>query len=183
MKTSNFNKITSVFIVAAIMMIAADAFAQGGRGLRASRAIDETPERPMRGQGFCANLPDITQEQLDQIDALRLKALKENQQIRSQLGEKQARRRTLSIADQPSIKAINKIIDEIADLKAEMQKNRMATHQEIRKLLNEEQRVIFDERQPRQRAFGMRKGRGFRNENRGFRGRGHRFHWDCPFMN
>lgn len=141
---------------------------------RQERFNDERMDRPRPGPGNCRNLPGITSDQLDQIDALRLKNLKENQQLRNELGEKRARMRTLSSVDNPDMAAINKLIDEMAAIRANIQKNMAASHQQIRQLLTEEQRLIFDNRRP-----GAR-GRDFRAEARPG-GRGPGFRNDCPY--
>jgi len=179
MKTLKLGKILPVIILAIVMLTAADAFAQRGRGYYAKgagRASDEMPERTTQKQGFCRNLPGITQEQLDKIDALHVEKLKENQQLRNQLNEKRARLRTLSTADQPDSKAIDVTIDEMAALRAAIQKNNMAKTQEIRKLLTDEQRVIFDAREPGKRGRGMMGEAGQGRRGPGFRG-------NCPYRN
>ena len=68
--------------------------------------------------------------------------------------EKRAKLQTLRTAKNVDMKAINNLIDEKAMLKADQMKARAAHHQEIRSLLTDEQRIIFD-------SFkGMRKGAG-----------------------
>jgi Spy/CpxP family protein refolding chaperone len=177
MKTLSFNKIIPALFLVLMILTTAEVFAQRGRANlspRAGKTLDEMPERPARDFGFCRNLPDITQEQLDQIDALRLLNMKENQQLRNQLNEKRARLRTLSTSDQPDTRAINSTIDEMANLRAEIQKNQMATHQEIRKLLNDDQRVIFDSRKQGAKAYGMEGNRRPGRKGPGYRGA-------CPY--
>ena len=177
MKTLNLIKVLPAILLAMVMLTAADAFAQRGRGYYGQgtgRAFEEMPERTTEKQGFCSNLPGITQEQLDKIDALHVEKLKENQQLRNQLNEKRARLRTLSTADQPDSKAIDATIDEMAALRATIQKNNMARMQEIRQLLTDEQRVVFDARGPGKRGPGMMGAAGQGRRGPGFRG-------DCPY--
>ena len=89
-------------------------------------------------------LPDLTDTQKDQMKAVRIKTMKSVQPLKNQLMEKRARLNTLSSADKADMKAINKQIDEISTLKASMQKVRAASKQEVRSILTDDQRVIFD---------------------------------------
>ncbi|MBE0662901.1 MAG: Spy/CpxP family protein refolding chaperone [Bacteroidales bacterium] len=177
MKTQNLSKLLPAIVLAIVILFTTDAFAQRGRGYRgqgACRAFEEMPDRAAQNQGFCINLPGLTEEQSEKMDALRLKNIKENQELRNQLGEKQAQLRTLKTADQPDMNAINNTIDEMAVLRGGMHKNQAATHQEIRKLLTEEQKILFDSRGPVRRGFAS----ADMGEPRG-KGRGYRA--DCPY--
>lgn len=176
MKVKNVILSASGAIALLIMLVSIEAYAQRGPRYeqRMERFSEGQIERPGFGPGFCRNLPGITSEQIEKIDALRLKNMKENQQLRNELGEKRARMRTLSSADNPDMKAIEKLIDEMSAIRAKMHKNMARTHQEIRNVLTEEQRVMFDNRGP-----GMRGG-DFRAEARPGR-RGPGFRNDCPY--
>lgn len=89
-------------------------------------------------------LPDLTDAQKEQMKAIRIKTMKSVQPIKNQLMEKRARLNTLSSAEKADMKAINKQIDEISTLKATIQKQRAASKQEVRSILTDDQRVIFD---------------------------------------
>lgn len=175
-RSLNLSKLAPIILLAVVMLMASGAAAQRFRNMQPRPEVSDqvTAERPA---GFCRNLPGITPEQTQQMDALRIKNMKETQQLRNELGEKQARLRTLSTSDKPDQNAINKTIDEISAIKANMQKNRMATHQEIRKLLNDEQRVIFDNNNgPGKRGRGPRDNQGSYSRGKGFRA-------ECPYRN
>ncbi len=96
--------------------------------------------------GVTCPLPGLTEAQTESMRTLRLKTIKDTQPLRNQLEEKRARLRTLSTADNPDAKAINKTIDDMAALRADIQKIRAARLQEFRKLLTDEQRILFDAR-------------------------------------
>jgi Spy/CpxP family protein refolding chaperone len=100
-------------------------------------------------------LPGLTQEQTKQIEQLKLKHMKDVLQMHNSLKEKQARLRTLETAEKADLTAINKIIDEITVIKSDIMKKRAAHHQEVRKLLTEEQRIKFDTRPLKHRQNGM----------------------------
>ena len=89
---------------------------------------------------------NLTEDQQAQMKSLRLKLQQEMLPIRNKLGENRARFRTLSTAENADLKAINKLIDGNSQLTASMAKLRAANHQAVRKLLTEEQRIIFDSR-------------------------------------
>ncbi|GAA4828440.1 Spy/CpxP family protein refolding chaperone [Algivirga pacifica] len=104
-------------------------------------------------------LPDITEAQKESIKEIVMKAQKEALPLKNQMGEQKARLQTLSTEDKADMKAINKTIDKLADLKAQTMKIRAAARQDIRQVLNDEQRLIFDTHmQHRNGKHGHRKG-------------------------
>lgn len=99
---------------------------------------------------------DLTDEQKTKFEALRFDHQKKMLPLTNDLGEKQAKMKTLQTADKVDMTAINKLIDEMSVTKAKMEKNKAAMHQDMRKVLTEEQRVKFDMHAKRT----GRKGRG-----------------------
>ncbi|MEW5844890.1 MAG: Spy/CpxP family protein refolding chaperone [Bacteroidota bacterium] len=112
------------------------------------------------GKGYC--YLNLTPEQEQKINDLRVKHLKETTPLRNELREKQAHLRTLESADKPDMTAINKTIDEISTLKAKLMKARAAHRAEVSQLLTDEQRVIFNSR--------GKMGKGMRGERRNMPG-------------
>lgn len=146
MKTLNFKTIASI---ALILFVSISAFAQ------------ESQKEPVHKKGMYANIPNLTDEQQKKIDALTIPHRKEMQVLRAQMKEKQAHLETLRIADNADMTAINKTIDEISVLKTTMMKKREAHKQEIRKILTDEQRLIFDANAgKRGEGKGMHHGQG-----------------------
>ncbi|WP_347839069.1 periplasmic heavy metal sensor [uncultured Draconibacterium sp.] len=86
----------------------------------------------------------FTEEQQEQMKELRLETAKKMQPLRNELNELEARQQTLSTAESADMKAIEKNIDQMAKIKADMQKIRARQHQEIRSMLSDEQRIKFD---------------------------------------
>lgn len=161
MKRINF--ITAIALMAGLMITTSDVLAQRGQG----RGMMNNPdgrgrmynaERPFRS-GEC--ILDLTPEQDTKISELRTKHLKEVTPLRNELGEKRARLRTLQSADKPDLKEINKTIDEMAAIRANIQKKGAAHRAEVSSLLTDEQRVLFNARK------GNRMGNG--NMGRGCR--------------
>ncbi len=90
------------------------------------------------------NLPDLTDDQKKKIEDLQLAHLKEVNQTRALLKEKQAHLRTLQVADKPDNNAINKTIDEITSIKNDLMKKHEAHRQAVRALLKKKKKVVFD---------------------------------------
>lgn len=89
-------------------------------------------------------ISDLTPEQTKKIKELQTANRKEITQLRNLLHEKRARLNTLRTSDNPNMSEIDKTIDEIADLTAQMMKKRERLVQDVRKELTEEQRVQYD---------------------------------------
>ena len=118
--------------------------------------------------GFEQSL-NLTAEQQTAMKSMRLKLQQELLPIRNKFGENRARLRTLSTVENADMKAINKVIDSNSQLTANMAKLRAANRQAVRKLLTEEQRIMFDSRSFNDRSMktpGQRGERGQRATKR-----------------
>ncbi|MBI9069774.1 MAG: Spy/CpxP family protein refolding chaperone [Salinivirgaceae bacterium] len=113
-----------------------------------------------RGE-YMANLLELSDEQKEKIESLRLNHQKQILPLKNELGEKQAKMRTLNTAENTDTKAINALIDEMGVIKTKMAKIRAAHKQDVRSTLTSDQRVIYD-------SHIGRKGQ------RGNRGQGHK---------
>jgi Spy/CpxP family protein refolding chaperone len=91
----------------------------------------------------------LSPEQKKSIMEIKTKMMKEALPIKNQIGEKEAHLKTISTGDNIDMNAVNNTIDEISVLKAKMMKMHMANRQEIRKVLNDEQKLIFDIKGPK----------------------------------
>ena len=91
-------------------------------------------------------IPDLTEEQEEQIQNLRTEHMKTVLPLRNQLAEIQARLHTLSTAENADMNQINRTIDEMGEIRTRMMKEGAAHKQDIRKMLTDEQRVAFDSR-------------------------------------
>lgn len=89
-------------------------------------------------------IPGLSEDQKAQIHKLRISHLKDIQALRNQIGENRAHFKTLMSSENPDMNAINKNIDEFGSLRTQIMKKQAANIQDIRKLLNDEQRLIFD---------------------------------------
>jgi Spy/CpxP family protein refolding chaperone len=136
-------------LIALMLLFATLISAQPNAGGNGPKG-DQRGKRGNMEQGDClrqdrmeANL-ELSDEQQINIDALKLAHQKKMLPLKNELNEKQARMKTLQTAEVPDMKAINSLIDEMGTIKTKMAKERATQHQEIRKLLTEEQRIKFD---------------------------------------
>lgn len=154
------------FAIILLMATATDAFAQRGRGLDRVGGLEQV----------CPNIPNLTEEQQQQITELRTAHLKEMQSKRDQIDVNRAQYRALMRGDRADMDAINANIDERTELRNQMEKTQAAHHQAIRNLLTEEQRVWFDAVPRGFSRAGARPGPGMRQAapygGRGGRGAG-----------
>lgn len=102
--------------------------------------------REMRQERSLHRLPNLTDTQKEQINEIMLQSRQEVLPLQNQVHEKMVRLQTLRTAADVDMDAINTVIDEIGDFRTQIIKRRLLSEQDIRKLLTEEQRVIFDSR-------------------------------------
>ena len=123
-----------VALVALLTIGTSNGFAQRGMG----RGMGEGygPNQTEGKASYCHKIPNLTEEQKTQIEALRVKHMKSTTDLKNQMNEKRARLRTLESAENPNLGDINKTIDEITAIKATLMKNRAAHRAEISKLLS-----------------------------------------------
>jgi Spy/CpxP family protein refolding chaperone len=157
------------FLIVASFFISTDLIAQPNKEQK-QRGPDSNNKEMMkkRSEKNRSEFKNFfTEEQKEQMKELRLETAKKIKPLKNELGELVAHQRSITTADKADLNAINKNIDKMSDLKADMAKIMAAQHQQIRSLLTEEQLVKFDnmkgERRPRQsinRGDFSRPGRG-----------------------
>ena len=162
-------QLTIVLITGMMMITAVTSFAQRGQGRKAPGMHKDMPMH----QNCYANIPDLTEEQENQIEDLKTDHLKEMKGTFNKLNEKRARLRTLQTQDDPDMEKIYEVIEEMGDLRTEMHKARAKHLQKVRSLLNEKQKLYFDKHQ-------MRMHKGMHPNNKMKRGKGH--HGGCGKM-
>lgn len=141
-------------LVICLVAIVGSVYAQPERGQEGKQ------HREFKNKAFQGL--ELSEEQKSQAESMMLTMKKSALPIQNELGENRAKMRTLTTAENADLKAINKLIDSNAGLKADLEKLRAANHQAFRKILTEEQRVKFDSRD-------MRMGRN-QEANRGEKG-------------
>jgi Spy/CpxP family protein refolding chaperone len=172
MKKSAFNLLV-ILLSITLISISSTLMAQGqGRGQGPGPGNGDDPgfrqgDRPM-------DIPGLTDEQRTSIDKLRVAHFRKTELIRAEIGEKEARLKTLRLAEPQDIKAIDNLIDEISTMRGNLMKAREAHHREVKALLTDEQKVFFDSRPGRGQERGDRNHRNRKGNRQGFRG-------ECPY--
>ncbi len=110
-------------------------------------------ERSMRERPL--GIPDLTEDQMEQIKDLNTAHLKDIQSLENDLKINKSKLDALMTEDNPDMNEINSLIEKNGDLLTEIQKKNVAHKLEIRSLLTDEQKVYFDNRMPRLR-HGLR---------------------------
>jgi Spy/CpxP family protein refolding chaperone len=147
--------------IVSMTTVNAQAYCKAERGLQ-NRT--ERSDEFQRG-GDCM-IPGLTSEQQESIDKLRTAHLKKTNQLRATMDEKRSRLKSLRVADNYDEKEINKTIDEIAGIKADLMKERESHQRDVRALLTDDQKAWFDSRPMERRGDRMHRG----GNGRGFRG-------------
>ncbi len=142
MKRSLLTALMAAMVLSGSLLLAQPM--PGGKGMQGHPGKMMGQGNP--GQMMMNRIPNLTEEQKDQIKALRLEMMKKALPVRNLIAEKRARLRSLQTEKNVNLKKVNALIDEIAGLKADIAKMRAAKKQQIRRLLTEEQRIIFDSR-------------------------------------
>lgn len=147
-------RITAIVLTGLLMIATSATFAQMGqkRGMKQGMGMGNHPGMYQNCQRM---IPDLTDEQENNIQELRTAHMSKMTDFRNQLNEKRARLRTLQTADNPNMSNINKVIEEMGEIRIEMHKERASHLKGVRSELTEEQKVYFDNQM-------MKHGRGQR---------------------
>ena len=154
-------------VLVTFMLVGLSAYSQQGQQFRGG--MGKNPDKI--GKADC-RIPNLTDEQQQKINDLRVKHIKDVTPLKNELGEKRARMRTLQSAEKPDLNAINKLIDEMAAVRAQIQKKAAAHKVEVASLLTDAQKVCFNAHQGRKFDKGMKRGGGKRGMGNG-RGSGY----------
>ena len=153
-------RIAAILLTGIMMVATVSSFAQRGQG---QKAMGMKKNMQMHQNCF-SNIPDLTEEQEAQIEEKRVPHMKEMQEYYNKLNEKRAKLRTLQAKDNPDMDKINSVIEEMGEIRIEKHKARAKHYQEVRSLLNDEQKVYFDKhRMKMQRGMhhkNMKRGKG-----------------------
>ena len=112
---------------------------------------------------------DLTDEQEEALNTLRLEHYQLVKPLRSKMLDLQVEEQNILAQDQSDTKALNNLIDQQTDLANQIRKLRVEHQAQVRSVLTEEQRMILDQSRS-YGYYGYGRGRGFANP-RGFR------HW------
>ncbi len=110
--------------------------------------FNNLPPLPPPPPPVLPGIPNLTKEQSESIHKLQINVAQAKFPLENNVREKEARLHTISTVKVPDMQAIEKQIDEIARVKVQLAKLQAAHDQDIRKVLDDEQRLIFDNRPP-----------------------------------
>jgi Spy/CpxP family protein refolding chaperone len=165
MKTKN---LISVFGLASILLLGSNSMAQ-----QTPSPVPPPPPAPQtnrqppwmqdqreEGDETDIRVQNLNDDQKAKIKDLRIAHLKEMQPLRNKKRELEAKEETLATSPVGDIKAINANIDEITKVDNQMMKSKEFFRQQVRLLLTEEQRLMYDaqseRKMNRQQGPGMR---------------------------
>lgn len=157
-------RISGILLVVAIV-ISTTVVAQKPTGPQNKKDGQEMTRQRMKHDVQKANF--LTEEQKETMKKLRLETEKELKPLKNELREIMAHQKTLTTADNADLKAINKNIDKISGVKAEMAKIKAKQHQAFRSQLSEEQLIMFDNRKGKMRQGMKNQERRNRADGRG----------------
>ena len=155
-----------LFIITAILgsiLLTGVMFAQKGPG-------------PMSGQHFkhMAKMLDLNDEQIAKMTDMHLQMQKDMIPLRSKMQTLKGELKLVQTADNFQLNKAEKIVKEMQALRTQMEMNRIKHQQEMRSLLNAEQRKKFDahllsggEKGPRGPMMGQRGGPHGKHGHRG----------------
>ncbi len=143
MKTVRINLI----VLMILSLVSLSTFAQQGspQGNQARGSQEEVGMKKGKDERGMM-IPNMTEEQKESMKAIKTSTGKKMLPLKSALGEKEAKLKTLQTAEKVDMKAIDSQIDDIGKLKTDMAKIKSRSMQDIRALLTDEQRVDFDSR-------------------------------------
>lgn len=158
MKTTKIKLLAASLIASFIMFATTATYAQCQHQKQMESQQGQLQSAPEHTGPGCCGIKDITADQQKQMEAVHQKMVKEVLPIKNQIAEKKAHLVTVSTGDNVDMVAVNKTIDEIYALKAELAKKEEALKQEVRKLLTDEQKLQFDMKNAK--GKGMKCGMG-----------------------
>lgn len=135
---------TRVLVLAVLMGLATGLIAQPNEKEEGKTRRGPNSEMKMDGQKGKENGLDLTDVQKEAFEKSRLEMQKQLQPLINQIGEAEARQRTLTTAEKPDLDAINKNIEKIGSLKIEIEKIHTKNRMAMRAQLTDEQRLKFD---------------------------------------
>ncbi len=155
-------KSAGIAVIILLLISGTNLFAQRPdhpqRGQQGGPEMHQRGEQGQKGpKGL--RIPNLTEEQKEQLKTIHINEEKEALPLKNQVAEKEARLRTLTTSEEYNERVVNSVIDEISELKGSLMKLKVATGQEIKKILTDEQVVFFNNHIGKMKG-GQGKGKG-----------------------
>ena len=122
-------------------------------------------ERPGYGHGIRPDsgpghyIPNLTDEQKEQLNSLRVEHYKEMKPMKAEMAELKAREHTLMSQEVVDVKSVNKLIDEQTSLMNKIQKKNLNHRLAVREILSDEQLMMLDRMRTHEGKFRAREAR------------------------
>ncbi|MCG8700334.1 MAG: periplasmic heavy metal sensor [Bacteroidales bacterium] len=154
--TKNNTSYINSKVLLGLVIIFATSFTLSAQPYKGKQCPKQGMENKHRGP--LAGIPSVTEEQKAEVKELFLEHKKQAQITRLDLEQKRLDLKKLTMTDKSNSKAIDTKIDEIFALKASQAKLRNKLHNDIRNVLNDEQKAVFDMKVQRH-AHHLKKGK------------------------
>lgn len=141
------------FILGMVLLMSGVALAQPG--MKNNRDAQDKPDRAER----IAERLELTPEQVDKFEDMRVAHYKEVQPLQNQLQEKRVALRSLVTADKADQKKIDQTINEIGKLETALLKAKTNHQIATRAMLTDKQKMIFDQSRTKMKKGGQGSGR------------------------
>ncbi|MFT6211250.1 MAG: Spy/CpxP family protein refolding chaperone [Bacteroidia bacterium] len=138
LKKTGMKKMMATIGVAALLV--GSSFAQNAQTAPAKK----TEFRKEKRKDMMADIPNLTEDQTARIKKIKGEARKKAEPQRKEMKDLRSKLGTLKMAEKPDMKQINSLIDQLAKMKAEMEKSRTVYELEVRRILTPEQRKVVD---------------------------------------
>lgn len=110
------------------------------RGMKMGEGM--APEAPRMRM---MEIPDLTDDQKNKMEDIHLKYQKQIQPLQNQIGEKEARLKTLMSEEKVNKSDVYKLVDDIGDLQTKIRKLHIDMRIEVSQILTDKQKVFFND--------------------------------------
>ena len=151
MKKNILSRSLLIIMMIAAMSMTTTAWAQGRGASKGQGGKKGAPTMHMKKM-----LPDLTDDQVKKIKSLRMDMMKQVTPMKAQLQELKAHLHTLSIAEKADMEAINSTIEKMGAIRTKMMMIHAKFRQDVRLVLTDEQRIVFDSKAGNMMGQGMK---------------------------
>ena len=152
--------LASLLIVFSAINLSAQNPKSNKAHMKAKRARMEQQDSQRQG------IPNLTEEQRDKIKEIRINFKQASQELTNEIQELEAKLHSLKTVEKPDMKAVYAQIDKISVIKVKLEKKRADMEQDIRKLLDKEQKLFFDNHMKKEGRKDKRKEKPARRQDR-----------------
>lgn len=146
-------RLLSSLLLSLLVLVGTVAMAQNRDGNRSKG------DRGQRGSSDKMTYLNLTEDQQATAKTLFTEMQEGMTPLKLDVKEKKVQMDKLMIADQPDEKAIYAKVDEMSDIRAQMQKLKIENKLKLRAILDADQKVLFDAKQTGKRKSKGRNGR------------------------